>query len=293
MSIHPKSLFKLFTCLLFTTSVHAITVTDFLGNKISLQKPAKRIIALAPHIVENMFSAGGGDSITGTVRYSDYPEAAKSIPQLGSMGSFGLESIVNLDPDLVIIWHSGSGSEMYSKIKELGIPIYASAPRKISDIAKSIRDYGHLTGNSSTAEVAAIQFEKKYKKLGDSYQSRRPVSTFYQVWNKPILTINNNSLISEVIQLCGGKNVFGESPSLVPKLSIESVIAENPEAIIASGMANERPEWLDAWKEWPNISAVQKENLFFVPPDIIQRHSVRILLGAKHMCKHLEKARAK
>jgi len=165
MSIHPKSLFKLFTCLLFTTSVHAITVTDFLGNKISLQKPAKRIIALAPHIVENMFSAGGGDSITGTVRYSDYPEAAKSIPQLGSMGSFGLESIVNLDPDLVIIWHSGSGSEMYSKIKELGIPIYASAPRKISDIAKSIRDYGHLTGNSSTAEVAAIQFEKKYKKL--------------------------------------------------------------------------------------------------------------------------------
>jgi len=58
-------------------------------------------------------------------------------------------------------------------------------------------------------------------------------------------------------------------------------------------MANERPEWLDAWKEWPNISAVQKENLFFVPPDIIQRHSVRILLGAKHMCKHLEKARAK
>ena len=285
--------FNLLLILLFPLVANSITVTDFLGQKVVLDKPAQRIVALAPHIVENIFSAGAGGKIIGVVDYCDYPEAAITIPRLGSMGSFGLEPIVNLQPDLVVIWHSGKGAEMYTKLKELGLTVYASGPQNLEEISKAIRDYGVLAGTEEIANEKAEHFEKKFKQLRDTYQHQRPVRSFYQVWNEPILSINSESFVSGVISLCGGINVFGQSPSIVPKLSIESIIAENPEAIIASGMADERPEWLDTWKEWPNLQAVQKNNLFFVPPDLIQRHSARILLGAEILCEQLEEARTR
>jgi len=277
--------------LFLSAHAYAISVTDFLGNTVSLQAPAKRIVALAPHIVENIYTAGGGDAVIAVVDYSDFPEAARTLPSLGTMGTFSLETIVNLQPDLVVIWHTGKSGELYKKLIALGMNTYASAPHSLKDISKSIRDFGALTGYSNVAEKNALNFERELSKIKAHYISSSPVNSFYQVWNRPILTINGSSIISDVMHLCGGVNVFGDEPSVVPKLSVESVISANPSAIFASGIANERPDWLDDWKQWPSIEAVKKDNLFFVPPDIIQRHSVRILDGAKMMCEQMNEAR--
>lgn len=285
--------FAILVLILFSAKAIAVSVTDFQGNTVELETPAKRIIALAPHIVENLFSAGAGDSIIGVVEHCDFPEQAKSIPRLGSMGNFGLETIVGLKPDLVVVWTSGKGGQIYSQLRELGIPTYASTPKTLSDIAKSIRDLGELTGNFEHANSVANTFEHRLKELRTRYAHKRLIGTFYQVWNEPILTINKQSTISDVIALCGGVNVFSQEPAIVPKLSIESVIAKNPEVILASGMAKQRPAWLDSWKDWPSINAVVNNNLFFVDPDIIQRHSVRVLDGADIVCQQLESARSK
>lgn len=274
-------------------ATQGVQVVDQIGREVKLVKPAQRIVALAPHIVENLFTAGAGDKIVGAVGYSDYPEAAKKIPHVGSYKSFSLEAILAAKPDLVIIWHSGSGANILNKLGQLDIPTYVSEPKKLGDIAQSIRDYGALSGTVTTAEGAAREFEQRVTGLREQYADASKLRALYQVWNDPIQTLNDSQIISDVLRLCGATNVFGDAIPIAPKISVESVIERDPDVIIASGMGEERPEWLDQWRRWEDLRAVRHNTLYFVPPDLIQRHTVRILAGAKMTCRHLDDARSK
>jgi iron complex transport system substrate-binding protein len=269
----------------------AISVTDEVGQALTLAKPAKRIVALAPHIVENLYAAGAGSAIVGAVDYCDYPEEAKKIPRVGAIGAHSLEAIVALKPDLVVAWTGSGGVKIQQKLQSLGIAVYMSDPHTLTDVARSIENLGALTGHSGTAQKNAKAYLQGLQSLTEQYQSRNPVTVLYQVWYEPLQTLNDDHIISDVIRLCGGRNAFGDALTLAPTINMEAVIARNPEVIIASGMGEARPDWLDNWKAWPSLRAVQKEHLYFIPPDLIQRHTPRILQGAQLMCEQLEKAR--
>ena len=275
------------------SETRAIEVTDYLGRSLSFSKPIERVIALAPHIVENVYSAGAGETLVGAVDYSDYPASAKDLVRVGTISSFSLEAIVSLKPDLVIVWHSGRGANVLEKLEKIGIPTYASDPHSLLDVARSIRDYGALTGNADIAEASAKTFELKYRSLAALHQESEAVSVLYEVWNQPLQTLNNKHIISDVIRLCGGVNLFGDEPSLAPVISVESVLQRNPDVIIASGMGEEQPEWLNDWYTWPQLKAVKNKNLYFISPDLLQRHTARILDGAEIMCSQLDAARLK
>lgn len=268
-----------------------IEVTDGLDRSVTLEKPAERIIALAPHIVENAYSAGAGDKLVAAVNYSDYPPEAAELPQLGSYKAVSLEQILALEPDLVLLWASGNGEETLRQLERLGVTVYASEPRELEDVAQSVIDIGTLAGTREVAETAAREYLESLEQLRKQYAERDPVSVFYQVWNKPLQTLNDEHLVSAVIRLCGGRNVYADAAPLAPKINMESVLDRNPQAIVASGMGDERPEWLDEWQDWSGLTAVQEDNLFFVPPDIIQRHTIRIAQGARLFCEHIETAR--
>jgi iron complex transport system substrate-binding protein len=107
------------------------------------------------------------------------------------------------------------------------------------------------------------------------------------------MTVGGAQVISDVINLCGGENVFAGLKVLAPVVSVEAVIAADPEAIVASGMDESRPEWLDDWRQWRTMTAVKRDNLFFIPPDLIQRHTPRLVDGAARLCAHLETARGR
>ena len=150
---------------------------------------------------------------------------------------------------------------------------------------------GKATGNGQQASEESNAFLQKLTNFKTEYESRPKVRSFYQVWNEPLITINGRHIISDAISVCGGSNVFGDEVAIAPRTNIESVIAKNPEAIIASGMGEARPEWLDDWKKWKSITAVAKNNLFFVNPDHLQRHTIRQLLAINSICKQLDQAR--
>jgi len=178
-----------------------------------------------------------------------------------------------------------------NRIKELGFPVYIDQPDTLEDIARSIRDIGALTGQQKTADTAADNFLSTVTTWRERYQSVPSVTAFYQVWNSPLQTINGGHIISDAIQLCGGSNIYANEAVVAPIINIESILDKDPQAIIASGMSSSRPEWLDEWKQWPSLTAVKQNNLFFVDPDHIQRHTVRILLGIQAICEQLEQAR--
>jgi len=277
--------------LLAGPALAAIEVTDGLGRQVVLEAPAQRIVALAPHIVENAYSAGAGEQLVAAVNYSDYPSEAKDLPRVGGYNAVSLERILAKEPDLVLMWASGNGESTQRQLERLGLTVYVSEPRKLEDVAQAIVDIGTLAGTESVARGAADNYLERLERLRSQHAGLEPVSVFYQVWNDPLQTLNDEHLVSDVIRLCGGRNIYADAVTLAPKVNKESLLERDPQVIVASGMGEERPEWLDEWRDWPGLTAVQQDNLFFVPPDIIQRHTARIVEGAELFCTHLARAR--
>ena len=268
-----------------------VSVKDDLGNMVSLPAPASRIVTLAPSVVEVTYAAGAGDKIVATVEYSDYPASALKIPRVGGHSKINLEAVVAAKPDLIIAWESGNSPTAIEKLRQLGIPVFMSQPHKMSDIPGEIERIGVLAGTSPTAKKAADDFRKRYQAIASKYRDRSPVTVFYQVWQNPLITIGGQQIMSDAITLCRGDNIFGSLKPLAPRVSFEAVIAANPEAIVTSGMADQNPEMLDAWKKWPNLTATQRNNFFFVQSDLMNRSGPRILDGTKILCEALQTAR--
>lgn len=270
-----------------------ISVTDDSGAVVRLAQPARRIVSLAPHITESLFAVGAGERIVATVDYSDYPEAAKKIARVGGYSRIDLEAVAAQKPDLVIAWESGNSKAHVAMLRALGLPVYVTQPNRIDDVASTLERFSQLAGTAETGRAVAARFRARLQGLRGRYAAKPKVRTFYQIWKQPLVTVGGPQIISDAIRLCGGENVFAELQTMAPTVAVEGVIAANPEAIVASGMGDSRPEWLDDWKRWTSITAVARDNLFFVPPELIQRHTPRLLDGTELLCAHLETARSR
>ena len=270
-----------------------IGIADGNGGSVSLKQPAQRIISLAPNITELLFAAGAGERVVGAVEYSNYPEAAQRIARIGDSAQLDLERIIALKPDLIVVWRSGNAQRHLEKLLQLGIPVFYSDARRLSDIARGIEQLGHLAGTQTVALRTARTFMEREAELRRRFAGRAQVTVFYQIWDKPLMTVNADHLISDVIRLCGGKNIFADLKPLAPVIAAEEVLAADPEAI--GGMAAEVGQAgnLDSWKSWPRLKAVARGNLFVIHSDLISRDTPRILEGAREMCEQLDAARAR
>ena len=173
-----------------------------------LAAPARRVISLAPHLTELMFAIGAGDRVVGTVEYADFPAAATRVPRVGDSSLLDLERIVAMKPDLVLVWRHGNSPQQLQRLAALKLPTYASEARTLADIAGTMRDLGTLTGLSDHAAQRAAAFEAAVSALRERYADHRRIDVFYQIWNQPLITINGEHLISQVLELCGARNVF-------------------------------------------------------------------------------------
>lgn len=277
--------------LLVGTVQAEVEVVDDSGQSVRLPHPAQRIVSLAPHITELLYEIGAGEYIAGTVEYSDFPEAAKSIRRIGRHNALDLETIAVLKPDLVIAWQSGNPVHHVEKIIKLGIPVYFSDPLKLADVASTLQRFGQLTGKLSNAQQAQQQFMQRYERLRKRYQHKPKVRVFYEIWNQPMMSVNGKHIINEVIQLCGGENIFASLAPLTPTVDIESVLQANPEVILASGVGDAPSPWLGEWDKWPQVTAVKNGHVYHINPDYIHRQTSRILIGAERVCDLLDKAR--
>ena len=266
--------------LLLSTHVRAeVAVRDDYGNTVRLPSPAARIVSLAPHLTELVYAAGAGARMVGAVEYSDFPPAARELPRVGSDAHISLEAVLALKPDLIVAWPNAGSVRAINRLGELGLPVFRSEPRELEDIATTLERLGALAGTSAQAEPAAQAFRARKAQLEKHYAARPKVRVFYQVWDRPLLTVNGDHVISKVIALCGGENVFAALPLIAPEVDAEAVLRAAPDVILTSRPDAQPPSWLPG------------RRLFVVPADLIQRHTPRLLDGAEHVCRALEQAR--
>ncbi|MCH7274445.1 MULTISPECIES: cobalamin-binding protein [Burkholderia] len=278
-----------------TSATNAITVIDDAGRIVTLSAPARRVISVAPHATELLYAAGGAAAMVGAVSYSDYPEAARALPRVGDNRSLDLERIVALKPDLIVVWRHGNADRQTAQLAALGIPLYFSEPKRLDEVAVSLDKLGRLLGTRAQADRAAADYRQRIAALRARYAARPPVTVFLQIWDRPLTTLNGAQIVSDVLRLCGGRNVFAALQPVAPTVSDEAVLAADPEAIVATAQGATASDAslpsLERWRRWPSLAAVARSNLFAVDGDWLTRPTPRLALGAEQVCRDLETAR--
>ena len=254
-----------------------------------LAAPAKRVIALSPHSVEMLYAIGVGESILATTDHTDYPPAALSIPQIGGNHGILIERVIELNPDLVVVWGSGNKAEDIARLKSLGFKIFNSDPKSLEAVATDLKALGELTDHSDEANRVADDYLIELAKLRRRNATKEDVKVFYQLWSTPLMTVSKNSWIQQIIDVCHGDNVYIDAASDYPQVSLESVLLKMPEVILQS---QDKGNILGVdWSRWQEIPAVNNKHIYQLNADLLHRATPRALLGVNALCEALDKAR--
>jgi len=271
----------------------AVSVVDDAGQRVTLARPAQRVISMAPHITELLFAAGGGARIVGAMNYSDYPAAARSIPLIGSNSQIDIERVIAMKPDLLIVWQSGNTARQIAQLQGLGIPVFHSEPRKLDEVATSLLRLGQLLGTEAVAREAASAYSAKLAALRTRYAQRSPVTVFYQAWDSPLYTLNGEQIASDAIRACGGRNIFAGLKTVAPQVGVEAVVQQDPEAIVGGKLYTPQDRGLSIWQPYKGMTAVRRNNLFTLDEELLTRPGPRVVDGAATLCARLDEARAR
>lgn len=273
------------------TRAQPVAATDDRGREVALARPAQRVVALGPHLVELVYAAGGGARLVGVLRYSDHPEAAHALPIVGDAFALNLERIAQLKPDLVVVWHSGIPARQREQLQRLGVPVFESEIRRVEEIARTLQRIGSLLGTRAIADAEAAGLQQRWSALQARYAGRAPVRVFYQLWHQPLMTINGEHIIAQAVAACGGVNAFAALPALTPTVSWEAAAQSDPQVVATARVdaAQAAPE--GRWAELTQVDAVRQHRYALLPPDLLSRMGPRFVDGAQLLCEAIDRAR--
>jgi len=259
---------------------------------VATNQPAQRIVALSPHLTELAFAAGAGPKLVGVVEFSDHPAQARALPRVGDAFRLDLEALAAVKPDLILGWPSGNSPPALERLRRLGYRVIELEPRRLTDVGDQIEAIGRLAGTELAAQRAAAAWRSGLMALQAQYRNARPGRVFFQIAPQPLITVTGEHFIGQAIELCGGQNVYAAVPGLTLVVSVESVVAEAPEVIVASDFTRGpgRPaegSTLDLWRSWARLPAVARNRLHVIDPDLMSVPGPRLLTGITRLCAML------
>jgi iron complex transport system substrate-binding protein len=266
--------------------VHAI---DARGTTLRLPHPAQRIVTLAPNLTELVFAAGAGDRLAGVARFSDYPPAARRLPVVSDAVQVDLERLLVLRADLVLAWQGGTPPDVIARLERAGLPVFVAGASGLDDIARNITAIAQVAGTTAAAAPARAAFDADLRALRARRHEGAPVRVFYEIWDRPLMTVNKTHLISEIITLCGGINVFAGLGALTPEVSREALLAARPDIVLGGSSADTPAAFAARWAALP--PPFNGWTARHLPADLIQRPTPRIVEGARRLCAHLDAVR--
>ncbi|CAH7019945.1 Vitamin B12-binding protein [Vibrio chagasii] len=250
---------------------------------------AKRVVSLAPHATELAYSAGLGDNLVAVSERSDYPPQADKLEKVANYQGIKVEKIIALQPDLILAWPAGNPPRELAKLKQFGFNIYYSKTKSLDSIATNIEQLSQYASDPSIGENNAKQYKEQLNALRLKYKDAEPVSYFYQLSEKPIITVAQGHWPSEVFEFCGGRNIFEDSASPYPQVGIEQVVLNKPQVIFTSQHAIENGTMWQSWAE--EIPAVAKNQIWSLNSDWINRPTTRTLQAIQQVCDYFDRVR--
>ena len=277
----------------------SVTAIDDAGRSVVVDRAPARVVTLAPSLTELVFAAGAGASLVGVSALSDHPVEARAIPRIGDAGRIDVERVLQLRPDLVLVWQRGNVGREIEQLERAAVRLFQLAPQRLDDVARAIERLGVLLGHEREATQRAAELRDAFARLRGAHAGATPVRVFYQVWQQPLMTVNRRQIIDEVLGVCAGQNVFAGLAPLVPTVSTEAVVAADPEAILTASEQGGVAAWkrdpanaaFALWRRQPRMVAVRRGWLYTLDGDLISRQGPRIVDGAAAVCAVLDEVR--
>jgi iron complex transport system substrate-binding protein len=288
MFLKPVTLFLVASILIvWVMPALCASFQDSLRREIALDGHPMRIVALAPSITETLYFLGLGERVVGVSKFSSHPPEAALKPRVGSYIDLNVESIISLSPDLVIGTADGNQPGVVDLLEQAGIEVFIVNPRSIRQVVDTIATLGRVCGLPKKAKVLSVRLSQRIDRVVKKTALRTKPSVFLQINLRPIMTVNKNTFLNDLIQMAGGTNMARDEPISYPRVSLEEVIRKKPELIIISSMERggrfekARREWL----KWTSIPAVKNGRVHLIDSDLIDRPSPRIVEGLEILAR--------
>lgn len=249
---------------------------------------AARIVTLAPHLAELVYAVGAGEKLVGVSAWSDFPPAVRALPVVGDAFAVDQERLAALRPDLVLAWESGTPQDTIDGLRARGFRVETIRSASLADIEDSLRTVAALAGRRGRGEALAGDFRRRLDNIAAG-RSDGGIRFFLQISERPLYTVGAGHYISELLSLCGGRNVFADLPVLSASVDVEAVVARDPEVLVTLGDV----ETLAHWSRWDGMAAVRNGALLALPPEAAGRPSNRVLLAADVACDYLDGLRGR
>jgi len=253
----------------------AVLLLAFSAQALALQ----RVVSLAPSLSEIVVELGAADLLVGVLDGGERPAVLAEVPSVGHYGQLNMERLLSLKPDLILLWPGSVGPAQREQLQRLNIPVYVAEPHSLEQLTTQVQAIAEQLGRADAGRQLAAQLRLRLAELRQRYQRAEPLRVFYQVWNQPLYTVGGGQIISDALSVCGARNVFDDLKLPAPQVSIESVLQRNPEVILAG----DQPQ-LDAWKAWPQVTAVAQGRLLLVPDKGLERPSGQMVEAVAELC---------
>jgi len=272
------------------------TFTDDAGRQVSISKTPERIVSHVPPITETLFALGLGDRLVGVSDYCDYPEEAKSKPSVGNYYNPSIESIVALEPDLVL---TDGHSDSIKQLDELEITYLVVDPKDVDDIFESIELLGRATGIEGAARKLIDDMKREIESVQEQVKDASGVRVIYLIDATDLTnpwTAGPGSFVDHLINMAGGENIAARAIGAWVQISIEEIVNADPEVIILPGKhgtAFTVPEVLENNPAWRETTAVKEGNIYVIDGDLVDGYGPRIVQGLQELARIIHPERFK
>jgi iron complex transport system substrate-binding protein len=267
-------------------------------SPVALPATPQRIVSAAPAITETLFALGLGDRVVGVTTHCRFPEEARKKAKIGGYLRPSLEAIVALRPDLVIA--ERSPSNLATQLGGLKISVVEVDFKTLPDILASFQKIADAAGvaergvalrNSIARQMDQIRNRgKPYERVKMMFVVGRTAGTL-----TGIIVVGGNSYLSELMGIAGGVNAFADAAAAYPKVTLEEVLARDPDVILdradmgdqSTATEAQKRAVINLWRTYPMLKAVKRDRVVFGISDIFFVPGPRIVDAAQAFARML------
>jgi len=270
----------------FMANITPRTFIDDAGRKLYVAKAPTRVVSLAPSITEMLFALGLDEQIVGVTEFCDFPVAAKAKSKVGYTNP-NLESLVALRPELIVAPREFHRANVLAKLEELKIPVLLLEANSVENIFSHIHTLGRIFDRSTEAHAMTAAMRSRMAEIISRTEHLPRTRVLYVINSRPLITVGPGSYIHQMIGLAGGINIASGATAPYPRLTMETVLKEDPEVLIfPMGSVETVPRReQEEWRRWTTLTAVQQNRLREVSANALNRPGPRVMDGLEELAR--------
>jgi iron complex transport system substrate-binding protein len=252
-------------------------IRDDFGDTVAFRTPPRRIVSLNPATTELFFALGAGDRLVGRTHFDLYPPEAQAVQDLGNGMQPNVESVLGVRPDLVVLYASEANRDAAARLHAAGVQTLTLRSDRIADFRRTLSIFGRLLGDTATARTVIDSVDRTLDRVRSATSGAGKPTVFWKAWDSPVIAIGGGSFLTELVDIAGGRNIYGDDPRSALDVTIEDVVRRDPDVVLAGPESAARMKAAPAWRA---LRAVRDGKVLIVDTTLVGRPGVRLGEGA-------------